>query len=130
MGCNPVDYYQKVMPATTVLNAAGTYTGNIFPVPTKVYQSAELDEGEAILCLPKEYFAGLGSAKEGTITYDDSVQFLDDNRVYMAKLYANGKAYDDTVAILLDISELDPAYITVLNKTDADAATQAVVPTV
>ncbi len=128
--CNPVDYYQKVMPATTVLNAAGTYTGNIFPVPTKVYQSAELDEGEAILCLPKEYFAGLGSAKEGTITYDDSVQFLDDNRVYMAKLYANGKAYDDTVAILLDISELDPAYITVLNKTNADAATQAVVPTV
>ena len=117
--CNPVDYYKKVMPATTVLNSAGTYTGNIFPVPTNVYQSAELDEGKAILCLPKEYFAGLGSQKEGTITYDDSTQFLEDNRVYMAKLYANGKAYDNTVSVVLDISELDPAYITVLNKTDA-----------
>ncbi len=114
--CNPVDYYKKVMPATTVLNAAGGYTGNVFPVPTEVYQSAELDEGTAILCLPKEYFAGLGSSKDGTITYDDSVQFLEDNRVYMIKLFANGRAFDNTVSILLDISKLDPAYITVLNK--------------
>lgn len=113
---NPVDYYKKVMPATTVLNTAGAYTGNVFPVPTEVYQSAELTEGKAILCLPKEYFAALGSAKNGTITYDDSVQFLEDNRVYMIKLFANGRAYDNTVSIVLDISELDPAYITVLNK--------------
>lgn len=120
--CNPVDYYKKVMPATTVLNAAGGYTWNIFPVETKVYQSAELEEGKAILCLPKEYFAGLGSSKEGTITYDDSVQFLEDNRVYMAKLHANGRAYDNTVSIVLDISELDPAYITVLNKTEIPEA--------
>ena len=113
---NPVDYYKKVMPATTVLNTAGAYTGNVFTVPTEVYQSAELTEGKAILCLPKEYFAALGSAKNGTITYDDSVQFLEDNRVYMIKLFANGRAYDNTVSIVLDISELDPAYITVLNK--------------
>ena len=116
--CNPKDYFTKVMPATTVMTAAGTYIGNVFPVPTQVYQSGELEEGEAILCLPKEYFAGLGSSKTGTITYDDSVQFLEDNRVYMIKLFANGRAYDNTVAIRLDISNLDPAYITVLNKTE------------
>lgn len=116
--CNPKDYFTKVMPATTVMTAAGTYIGNVFPVPTEVYQSGELEEGEAILCLPKEYFAGLGSSKTGTITYDDSVQFLEDNRVYMIKLFANGRAYDNTVAIRLDISNLDPAYITVLNKTE------------
>lgn len=113
--CNPVDYLNKVMPATTVLNAAGTYTNNIFPVPTEVFQSAELSEGTAILCLPKEYFMGLGSNKNGSITYDDSTQFLEDNRVYMIKSYANGRAFDDTVSLLLDISELDPAYITVKN---------------
>ena len=96
--------------------------GNVFPVPTKTVQSAELEEGKAILCVPKEYFMGLGSAKNGTITYDDSVQFLDDNRVYKIKLYANGRAFDNTVALLLDISELDPAYITVLNKTDMPEA--------
>lgn len=120
--CNPVDYYNKVMPATTVLNAAGGYTGNVFPVPTEVYQSQELTESKAILFLPKEYFAALGSAKNGTITYDDSVQFLEDNRVYMIKLFANGRAYDNTVAIVLDISELDPAYITVLNKEAVETA--------
>ena len=113
--CNPIDYLNKVMPATTVLNAAGTYTNNIFPVPTDVYQSAELKEGEAILCLPEEYFMGLGSSKSGTITYDDSTQFLEDNRVYMIKTFANGRAFDNTVSVLLDISELDPAYITVKN---------------
>lgn len=113
--CNPIDYLNKVMPATTVLNAAGTYTNNIFPVPTEVYQSAELAEGTAILCLPKEYFMGLGSSKTGNVTYDDSAQFLEDNRVYMIKTYANGRAFDNTVSVLLDISELDPAYITVKN---------------
>ena len=113
--CNPVDYLNKVMPATTVLNAAGTYTNNIFPFPTDTYQSAELAEGEAILCIPKEYFMGLGSSKAGAITFDDSAQFLEDNRVYMIKAFANGRAFDDTVAIVIDISKLDPAYITVKN---------------
>lgn len=121
--CNPVDYYKKVMPATTVLNTNGTYTGNVFPVPTEVYQSTELDEGKAILFLAKEYFMALGTSKTGTITYDDSCQFLEDNRVYIIKAFANGRAFDNTVAVLLDISKLNPAYITVLNKT-VDAATQ------
>lgn len=120
--CNPVDYYKKVMPATTVVNLNGTYTGNVFPVPTTVCQSAELEEGTALLVLPKEYFIGLGSSKDGTITYDDSVQFLEDNRVYLIKMFANGRAFDNTVALLLDISELDPAYITVLNKQDTVVA--------
>lgn len=127
--CNPVDYFKRVMPATTVANMSGTYTKDVFPVPTTVFQSAELTEGEAILFLPEEYFMGLGSSKEGTITFDDSVQFLEDNRVYLIKLFANGRAFDDTVAVLLDISELDPAFITVLNKTEAVAASQSeVVP--
>lgn len=116
--CNPVDYYKKVMPATTVANLNGTYTNNVFPVPTETYQSAELAEGEALLCIPKEYFMGIGSAKNGTITYDDSTQFLEDNRVYLIKMTANGRAFDNTVSLLLDITDLDPAYITVLNKTE------------
>ena len=103
------------MPATTVLNGSGLYTNNVFPVPTEVFQSAELEEGKAIICLPKEYFMGLGSSKEGNITYDDSNQFLEDNRVYMIKTYANGRAFDNTISVVIDISELDPAYITVKN---------------
>lgn len=113
--CNPVDYFKKIMPATTVLNSTGTYQMNVFPFPTNVYPSAELEEGKAILFVPEEYFMGLGSAKTGSLTYDDSVQFLEDNRVYLIKLFANGRAYDNTVSLLLDISNLDPAYITVRN---------------
>lgn len=128
--CNPVDYFKRVMPATTVANMGGTYTKDVFPVNTTVFQSAELTEGEAILFLPEEYFMGLGSSKEGTITYDDSVQFLEDNRVYLIKLFANGRAFDNTVAVLLDISELDPAFITVLNKAEAAATQSAEVPVV
>lgn len=120
--CNPVDYFSKIMPATTVLTATGTFSNNLFPVPTDTFQSAELEEGKAILCIPEEYFMGLGSSKEGAITFDDSVQFLEDNRVYLIKTFANGRAFDNTVSLLLDISELDPAYITVLNKTEVPEA--------
>lgn len=120
--CNPVDYYEKIMPATTILTAAGTYAGDIFPVKTRPIQSAELTEGEAILCIPSEYFAAIASSKEGNVVYDDSVQFLEDCRVYMVKMFANGRAWDDTVAILLDISKLEAAYITVINKAETVSA--------
>lgn len=120
--CNPVDYFAKIMPATTVMNSVGEYKNNLFPVPTETYTSAELEEGKAILCVPEEYFMAIGSNKEGSITFDDSVQFLEDNRVYLIKSYANGRAYDNTVSLLLDVSELDPAYITVLNKNISPAA--------
>ena len=101
------------MPATTVLNGAGAYVNNLFPFPTDVVISNELEDGEAVVCLPEEYFMGIGGAKEGVIEYTDELKFLEDKRVYKIKMYGMGKAYDNTVALLLDISELDPAYITV-----------------
>lgn len=115
--CNMKDYLQKIMPATTVLNAAGAYTKDIFPFPTDTVISNEVETGEAILCLPEEYFLGLGGNKEGVIEYDDSYKFLEDQRTYKIKLHGTGKAWDNTVSVLLDISELDPAYITVRNET-------------
>lgn len=114
--CNQVDYLTKVMPATTVLNTNGTYSTNLFPFPTDVVRSNELDTGEAILFLPEEYFFGLGGSKDGTIEFTDEYKFLEDQRVFKIKLHGNGRAFDNTVAIVLDISALDPAYITVLNK--------------
>lgn len=118
MVCNQVDYLTKVMPATTVLNAGGAYTKDVFPFPTEVVRSNEVTTGQAIVFLPEEYFFGLGESKDGTITFDDSYKFLEDARVYLIKLHGNGRAYDNTVAVVLDISDLDPAYITVLNKTE------------
>ena len=111
--CNMQDYLSKVMPATTVLTAVGSYATNLFPFPTEVVRSAELETGKAILVLPEEYFMGLGTSKEGTLEFSDEFKFLADQRVFKVKLHGMGRAYDNTVAILLDISKLKPAYVQV-----------------
>lgn len=109
--CNQKDYLSKVMPATTVLNAAGGYTKDVFPFPTQVVRSSAVATGKAILCLPKEYFMGIGTSKDGTITFSDDFKFLEDKRTFKIRMHGMGKAYDDTCAVLLDISQLEEAYI-------------------
>lgn len=119
--CNMQDYLSKVMPATTVLTATGNYATNLFPFPTEVVRSAELETGKAILVLPEEYFMGLGTSKEGTLEFSDDFKFLADQRVFKVKLHGMGRAYDNTVAILLDISKLKPAYVMVEGTPDTAA---------
>ena len=112
---NMVDYLTKVMPATTVLNAEAKYVNNLFPFPTTVYISNEVDDGEAIMFLKDEYFMGMGGSKNGVIEYSDEYKFLEDQRVFKVKQYGAGRAFDNTSALYLNISGLDPAYITVKN---------------
>ena len=85
---------------------------------------AEMATGEALLVLPEEYFAGLGSSKDGTLEFSDEFKFTQDQRVFKIKLYGNGKAYDNSVAILLDISELEAAYV-MIKAADVNVTTQA-----
>ena len=99
------------MPASTVLNGVGAYINNVFPFPTDVIRCNRVQTGEAILCLPEEYFLGIGTSKDGTLTFSDDFRFLEDQRVFKIKMHGTGKAFDNTVAILLDISELEEAYI-------------------
>ena len=113
---NQTDYLTKVMPATTVLNANGTYVNNLFPFPTTVYVSNAVEDGEAVVFLKDEYFMGMGGAKNGVIEYSDEHKFLDDQRVFKIKQYGAGRAFDNTSALYLDISGLQPAYITVRNE--------------
>ena len=119
---NPVDYLTKVMPATTVQNTNGEYKRDLFPIPTEVIQSTALDEGEAVLTILSEYFMGIGSSKEGTIEYSDEFKFLEDKRVYKTKMHGFGRAEDNTSAVVLDITNLDPAYITVKQVSDEVSA--------
>lgn len=115
--CNMNDYLKKIMPATTVLTGNGTYANNLFPFPTDVVRSSEMEDGKALIVLPEEYFMGIGTSKEGTLEYSDEFRFLQDHRVFKIKMHGMGKAYDNTVAVLLDISDLEPAYIMVKEKT-------------
>lgn len=106
---NPVDYIAKITPTTTVRDTSGNYKNNIFPYPTKVIQSMALKQGEAVLGLAKKYFMGIGAGKSGKIEYSDEYQFLEDNRVYLTKLYAMGKPKDNNAFMYLDITNLKPA---------------------
>lgn len=112
---NQTDYLTKVMPATTVQNALGTYVGEQFPFPTTVYISNAVEDGEAIIFLPQEYNMLMGGSKNGIIDYSDECRFLEDQRAFRIKQYGAGRAFDNTSALYLDISNLDPAYITVRN---------------
>lgn len=105
---NPVDYIRKVLPSSTVRATDGTYKNNIFPYPTKVVQSAVLDEGEGILGLAKKYFMGIGAGKSGRIEYSDEYQFLEDNRVYITKMFGMGRPKDNNAFQYLDLTELKP----------------------
>ena len=104
---NPVDYFTKVMPATTVLAPDGTYRNNIFPFPTKLIQSVGVPEGHAIIGLADRYFMGMGTAKGGKLEYDDSYKFLEDLRTYKIKFYGMGKPLDKNAFIYLDISNVE-----------------------
>ena len=54
-------------------------------------------------------FAAAGTAKTGRIEYSDEYRFLEDERVYIVKAYANGMPKDNNSFLYLDISGLKPA---------------------
>lgn len=115
---NPADYLSKVVPATTVLATDGTYKNDIFPYPTRVFQSEMIAEGTAVIGQLSKYRACVSTGKEGKIDYSDQYQFVQDNRVYLVKTYATGFAVSSNDFIKLDISGLKPREIKVtLNQT-------------
>lgn len=119
--CNQADYLTKIMPATTVLNNAGSYVNNLFPFPTEVIISNEVATGKAVLALLDEYFLGVGGDKTGVIEYSDEYKFIEDQRVFKIKQYAAGRCFDNTSALYLDISGVKPAFINVKVNGGVDA---------
>lgn len=113
MVVNPVDYLEKIMPATTVLRPDGTYANNVVPFPTKFIQSAQVESGKAIVGIADRYFMGIGTAKSGKIEYSDEYKFLEDERTYLVKLYGHGEPLDNNAFEVLDISGLKPVFYTV-----------------
>ena len=105
---NPQDYLQKVMPATTLRAPDGTYRNDVLPYPMTVLQSAALTRGTAVIGIAKRYAAFAGIDKEGRIEYSDHYHFLEDERVYLIKTYANGMPKDNHAFLYLDISDLAP----------------------
>ncbi|MDY0235068.1 MAG: phage major capsid protein [Gudongella sp.] len=105
---NPKDYLTKVMPATTVRGADGTYSKDVFPFPTTVIQSTQIAVNEAIMGLGKRYMMAAGTGKSGKIEFSDEYRFLEDERVYLTKFYGHGQPKDNNAFTLLDITNLKP----------------------
>lgn len=109
MVCNPVDYFGKVAPATCYLTEVGTYVHNVLPYPTEIIQDANVTQGTAIIGVGKAYKLGVGVGGDGgRIEYSDQYQFVEDNRVYKIKAYANGRPTDNKAFVVADISGLEP----------------------
>lgn len=105
---SPQDYFQKVMPATTQMTPNGTYQNDVLPYPISIIQSPAVKNGEAVLGMGYKYFAAAGSSASGNIEYSDHYHFLEDERVYLIKGYANGFPMDNNAFLHLDISGLRP----------------------
>lgn len=106
---NPQDYFQRVMPATTLMAPDGSYRNDVLPYPATVIQSAAQTRGKAILGIGYRYFAAAGMATDGRIEFSDHYHFLEDERVYLIKTYANGMPMDNNAFLYLDISGLKPS---------------------
>jgi hypothetical protein len=106
---NPVDYLNRVMPATAYQRPDGSWVRDILPLPTKIVQSAYVEQGKAILGLAKRYIMAMGTGKGGRIEYSDEYRFLEDERTYLIKLYGTGRPMDNTSFLVLDIQNLVPA---------------------
>lgn len=103
--CNPVDYYKKVMPAAMYQQPDGTWVSR-FPFPTRVIQSAWVAQGKAVLGIGDKYLAVLGTGRDGRIEYSDEYRFLEDERMYLIKLYGYGRPIDNNCFLVLDITNL------------------------
>ena len=122
---SPVDYLTKVMPATTALTADGMYVRDVFPYPTDVIQSTVVEEGKAVLAVLDDYTFAVGGSRNGVIEYDDSYKFLDDARTFRVVTHAAGRAFDNTSALVLDLSDIQPLY-TVIDAVTATTSKTAV----
>lgn len=114
---NPVDYYRRVLPATRMLTPDGVYVSTL-PVDAEIIQSAAMPEGKAVYGMAPKYFLGVGMARDGRIEYSDEYRFLEDERVYLIKLYANGFAKDNNAFLVLDITDLQPVRFKVVSETE------------
>lgn len=106
---NPQDYYQIIMPATTIQTPTGNFANDLFPVPLRVIQSPAKPRGRASFGIGRLYWAFAGMNKDGRIEYSDEYHFLEDERVYLIKTYGNGMPADNNAFLELDITGIKPA---------------------
>ena len=98
--CHPNDEADYVAPA--IYNDEGKMIASYKNLD--VVASANNPEGKAALIIPKKYTMGLTGL--GFKDYDQTMA-MDDADVIIGKGYANGRASDDNVAFVFDVTKLE-----------------------
>jgi len=108
--CNPSDEAEYVDPAMFGEVLTGGYVNKSFIPITKVVD-ANVPAGQAIFTIPNAYVMGTSG-----ITVSDYNQTLamDDNDVVIAKCYANGRALDDSTAVVFDVTKLQEYKVSIV----------------
>ncbi|PDY47684.1 phage major capsid protein [Bacillus pseudomycoides] len=104
MVVNPLDYWEKIFPATTFLTQNGAYVSGVLPIPATVIQSLAVPKGKMVAGIASDYFMGVGSTQK--IEVSTEYKFLEDETVYLSKQYANGRPKDNESFLVFDISSL------------------------
>jgi len=104
---NPQDNIKKIRKAQNTITHAGIIDMISLTWPTKVVTSSMMTQGKAIAGIAGNYFAAINGGTSGIIEFDDSNQFLEDNRIYTTRVYGNGQPIDNNSFVLLDISEVE-----------------------
>ena len=114
---NPQDYIKKIRRIqNTLIYGTGAIDLINNTYPTKVVQSSMMPEGKASAGIARNYFAAINGGTSGIVEFDDSNQFLEDNRIYTTRVYGNGRPIDNTSFEYLDISEVEAPALPVLIK--------------
>ncbi len=114
---NPQDNIKKIRRIqNTVIYGTGVIDLINLAYPTKVVKSSMMPEGKAAVGIAENYFAAINGGTSGIIEFDDSNQFLEDNRVYTTRVYGNGRPIDNTSFAYLDISGVEAPALPVVVK--------------
>lgn len=99
---NPTTYWTKFYSEYTVQNANGQFVSGL-ALPFQIKQSSAVPEGEFIIGLPKDYLFVLGAGAQ--IGYSDEHRYIQDERVYLGKMYGNGKPKGENLFIRATLTE-------------------------
>lgn len=100
---NSQDFFNKFYSLFNIQDEDGLYHKQNLPFDGKVIVSDFMPEGKMAVGEAKNYFMGISSTLK--IEHSDEYRFLEDQRVYIAKQYANGQPRKDEDFIVFDISK-------------------------
>lgn len=103
---NPLDYWTSLFALLAFRTPEGNYVLDKTSIGATLIQSPSVPVGTMIVGKAKNYFFGLGMRTK--IDFSDEYRFLEDDRVYIGKLYGHGKPVDNDSFMVFDISGITP----------------------